>query len=117
MLRPIDNYFLKQKEPEKSCLLFLRDFILKHDQNISEKWQYGMPFFYYKDKRFCYLWVQKKSGSPYLGFVEGKRMNHPDLLQEKRTRMKILLVDPEENIPVIKIRNILKEAIVLSKHL
>jgi len=28
MLRPIDNYFLQQAEPVKSCLQFLREHIL-----------------------------------------------------------------------------------------
>lgn len=113
MLRPIDNYFLQQEEPIKSCLEFLREFILKFDKNITEKWQYGMPFFYCNNKRICYLWVHKKLQQPYLGIVEGKRINHPDLLQEKRARMKILLIDPVKNIPVSKIRSILKEVIIL----
>jgi hypothetical protein len=35
-------------------------------------------------------------------------LNHPDLLQEKRKRMKILFIDPHKNIPVKKIDEILK---------
>lgn len=115
MLSPIDNYFLQQEEPTKSCLQFLRQYIRQLDKQVTEKWQYGMPFFYYKDKRVCYLWIHKKSGQPYLGIVEGKRVNHPDLLQEKRTRMKILLINPGKNIPLKKINSILKEALSLCK--
>jgi len=48
---------------------------------------------------FCYLWVHKKYGKPYLGIVEGKKIKHPDLLTEKRARMKILLIDPEKDLP------------------
>ena len=44
MLSPIDNYFLQQKEPIKSCLEFLRQHILKFDKGITEKWQYGDAF-------------------------------------------------------------------------
>lgn len=113
MLRPIDNYFLQQDEPIKSCLQFLRQHILKFDKNFTETWQYGMPFYYYSDKRVCYLWVHKKFRQPYLGIVEGKMVSHPDLLQEKRARMKILLIDPAKNIPLRKINTILKEAISL----
>jgi len=91
-----DNFFLNQKEPEKGCLLALRGIVLKQDPQISPAWKYGMPFFCYKGKMFCYLWVHKKLHQPYLGIVEGKRINHPNLIIEKRSRMKIILFDPKE---------------------
>lgn len=115
MLRPIDNYFLQKEDPIKSCLQFLRNFILNQDEHFTEKWQYGMPFYYYKDKRICYLWVHKKYQQPYLGIVEGKKINHPDLLQEKRAKMKILMIDPVKNIPVKKLNQILKELLSFYK--
>jgi hypothetical protein len=93
MLRPIDNWFLQKEEPIKSCLQFLRKHILQQDAAITETWQYGMPFYCYKGKRFCYLWVHKKFGQPYIGIVNGKRIVHPGLLVEKRAGMKILLLN------------------------
>ncbi|CAN5790394.1 hypothetical protein BH10BAC2_BH10BAC2_47190 [soil metagenome] len=113
MLRPIDNYFLQQQEPAKSCLQFLRAHILKQDADIIEAWKYGMPFYCYKGKMVCYLWVHKKYQQPYLGIVEGKSIHHPDLIQEKRARMKILLIDATKDIPVKKVTAILKEALKL----
>lgn len=113
MLRPIDNYFLQHEEPINSCLQFLREHILKIDKNVSEAWLYGMPFFYYKGKRFCYLWVHKKYKQPYLGFVDGNLLNNPALISENRTRMKIFLINTERHIPVKEIDSILKEAIAL----
>lgn len=115
MLRPIDNYFLQKEEPVKSCMQFLREHILKQDSNITEAWKYGMPFFCYNGKMFCYLWTHKKLLLPYIGIVDGKRIDHPDLITEKRARMKILLVDPAKDIPVKKISSILKEVIALYK--
>ena len=115
MLRPNDSWFLEKEEPVKSCLQYLLDFILEMDDNITESWQYGMPFFCYKGKRFCYLWIHKQYAKPYLGIVEGKRISSRDLLSEKRSRMKILLVDPEKDIPVQKVRHILKEVLKLYK--
>jgi Domain of unknown function (DU1801) len=115
MLRPIDNYFLQKEEPEKSCLQFLREHILKLDDNVTETWRYGMPFYNCNGKRFCYLWTHKKTYWPYIGIVDGLKIIHPDLIQENRTRMKILLIDPAKNIPVKKINTILKEAIALCK--
>jgi hypothetical protein len=115
MLRPIDNYFLQKEEPIKSCLQFLREYILKQDKNITEAWRYGGPFYYYNGKMFCYLWVHKKFKQPYIGIVEGKKINHPDLISEKRVRIKILLVDANEDIPVKKINSIFKEVLQLYK--
>jgi hypothetical protein len=112
-MSPADQYFLKHEEPIRSCLQFLRAHILKQDTSVLEKWQYGMPFYYYDDKRFCYLWVHRKMKQPYLGIVEGARVNHPDLVQEKRARMKILLIDPSKDIPLRKINVILNQAIDL----
>ena len=115
MIRDIDIYFLEKEEPVKSYLLTLRDYILQYDKNISEVWQYRMPFYCYKGKRFCYLWVHKKFQQPYLGIVDGKKINHPDLIMEKRARMKIMLFDPAKDIPLKTIRVILGAALKLYK--
>jgi hypothetical protein len=115
MLKPADDYFLGREEPVKSCLLSLRTIILKKDDRISEKWLYGMPFYYYDRKRFCYLWVHKNFHQPYIGIVDGNKISHPDLLKENRSRMKILLVDPAKNIPVRKINALLNETLKLYK--
>ena len=115
MLSDIDNFYLKKEEPAKSCLIALKEIILKQDKEIKASWKYGMPFFCYKGKMFCYLWVHKTSKQPYLGLVEGKHFNHPKLLAEKRSRMKIFLVDPEKDLPVRTIKSILKQALSLYK--
>lgn len=115
MLKPADDWFLKQEEPGRACLQFLRSHILELDENISEAWKYGMPFFCYKGKMCCYLWVHKKYKQPYLGIVEGKQVSHPDLIIEKRARMKILLLDPAKDLPVKKINSILKQVLKMYK--
>ena len=113
MLRPIDNWYLQKEEPSKTCLQFLREHILRQDNNITEAWKYGMPFFCYKGKMFCYLWMHKKYLQPYIGIVEGKKISHPDLIIEKRARMKILLLDAHKDLPIRKINAILKEVLSL----
>jgi hypothetical protein len=113
LLRPIDNYFLQKDEPVKSCLQFLRDFILNYDNNITEDWKYGMPFYCYKGKMFCYLWVHKKTHNPYIGIVEGRKIDHPLLVIEKRARMKIMQLDAGQDVPVDIINEIMGMAINL----
>lgn len=91
----------------------MRTHILKQDANITEAWKYGMPFYCYKGKMFCYLWVHKKYHQPYLGLVEGGKIHHPNLLTEQRSRMKILLIDAHLDIPINTINELLNAAIAL----
>ena len=93
----------------------LRDIILAHDQDISATWKYKMPVFCYKGKMFCYLWIHKKWHQPYIGIVEGKHFDNPDLIQENRARMKIMLLDASNDLPVDKLNAILEQAINLYK--
>lgn len=115
MLNVIDSWFMQKEEPEKSCLLFLRGHILKSDKNISEAWKYGMPFYLYKGKMFCYLWTHKTYLKPYIGFVDGNKIDHAALMQEKRARMKILLINASTDIPLETINVILKSAVALQE--
>ena len=113
MLRAIDLYYEGYDEPVRSCLQFLRQHILGMDKRIEEAWKYSMPFFTIGGKMCCYLWYDKKRKQPYIGFVDGKLMDHPDLLQEKRSRMKILLLDPTKDLPMRTIDALLKRAVEL----
>jgi hypothetical protein len=115
MLTQLDNFYLQQNEPINGCLLALREIILKQDKDVSAAWKYGMPFFCYKGKMFCYLWVHKKLRQPYIGLVEGKRFNNPELIIEKRSRMKIMLFEADKDLPIDTIKTILKQAIDLYK--
>lgn len=114
-MRELDNFYLQQDEPIKGTLLALREIILQQDKNVTNAWKYGMPFFCYKGKMFCYLWFHKKHKQPYIGIVEGKRFDEPFLIQEDRSRMKIMLFDTNEDLPLTTIENILQKAINLYK--
>ena len=115
-MNALDNYYSKHEEPNKSCLLAMRDIILPLDKDITHELKYGMPFFCYKGKMFCYLWTHKKSGQPYLGIVEGKRIEHPLLIQENRSRMKIMMLDANADLPVKTIKEIVNKALDIYKN-
>lgn len=110
-----DHFYLQYNEPIRGCLLALKNIILLHDENITAEWKYGMPFFCYKGKMFCYLWVHKKQQKPYIGIVEGNRIEHPELIKEKRSRMKIMLFDANIDLPINTIQLILQQAFDLYK--
>lgn len=114
-MKELVDFYSQKEEPIKGCLLALREIILNQDDDITAGWKYGMPFFSYKGKMFCYIWVHSKHQQPYLGIVEGKKINHPDLLAEKRSRMKIFLFDPNKDLPVKTIETILLQALQLYK--
>jgi hypothetical protein len=115
-IKALDNFYEQQDEPIRGCLLALRAIILKQDDNIIAILRYGMPCFCYKGKMFVFLWVHKKLNQPYILFVEGHRFNEPFLLQEKRSRMKIMLFDANKDIPVKKVTGILKKALDLYRN-
>ena len=111
-----NSFYLNNSEPNKSCLLGLRDIIIKQDQNITETKKYGMPCFCYKSKMFCYLWIDKQSQEPYVLFVEGQYLNHPELETGTRKRMKILRVNPNIDIPIKTIEFLLNDALDLYRN-
>ncbi|WP_345740609.1 DUF1801 domain-containing protein [Maribacter luteus] len=116
MIREIDSYYLNKQEPNKSCLLALRQLILDQDAHLHETVKYGMPCFCYRNKMFCYLWIDKKTDEPYILMVEGKHLAHPKLEAGNRNRMKILRVDPTIDLPIKTIISILKQALGLYKN-
>ncbi|MGB0887035.1 MAG: DUF1801 domain-containing protein [Vicingaceae bacterium] len=110
MLTEHDKYYLKQDEPYKSCLMALKDIVLSLDENITPEWKYSLPFFYYKKKMFCYFWKDKKTQEPYIGICRGNEIEHPLLEAGNRKKMKIFRVNPNKDIDVENLIEILSEA-------
>lgn len=116
MDQSLNNFYLSQEEPKQSCLLALRSIILKQDDKITESQKWGMPCFSYQNKMFSYLWIDKKTDEPYLLMVEGKHLHHPELEEGNRSRMKIFRVDPNADLPIIKIERLLNDALDLYRN-
>jgi len=114
-MKQLDDFYLKQEEPAKGVFFALREIILKQDSEITHVLKYGMPFFCYKGKMFCYLWIHKKYKQPYIGIVEGKHFDEPFLIQENRSRMKIMLLNSDEDLPLEQIEMVIEKAINLYK--
>ena len=116
IIKNLDNFYANQDEPIKSCLFALSEIILKQDEHITTALKYGMPFFMYKRKMFCYLWIDKKLHEPYLGIVEGILVDHPLLIQGKRARMKTIQFSATKNIPIKTINSILTQTLDLYRN-
>ena len=113
----LDNFYLQLSEPNRSVFIALREIILSIDKNISPEWKFKLPFFYYNGKMFCYLCYYKKYKQPYIGIIDGNKIDHSDLIMEGRKRIKFFLVDPEKDIDVKKVRKILNLTILIPRSL
>lgn len=105
----LDNFFIKHSEENNACFQFLRGHILSFDENITEHYKWKLPFYYYKGKMFCYLWTDKKTNMPYVCFAKGSKSNNPHLELGTRKTMKSLTINPNEDIPVEVLNEILTE--------
>ncbi len=112
----LESFYDRQEEPNQSCLLALRSLILQQDEAVTETQKWGMPCFCYRKKMFCFLWVDKETQAPYLLFVEGNYLDHPQLEQGRRSRMKIFWVDSSKDLPLSTISTLLAVALDLYRN-
>jgi hypothetical protein len=84
----------------------LRQLILRYDDKISERGNIKCPFFCYKGKMFCYVWLDKKTHQP------GRNIDHPSPIKGERSRMKIPMLNPNKDLPVKTIDAIFKKAML-----
>lgn len=111
----LEAFYLRYDEPLGSTFVALRTIILSADDKITPTWKYKLPFFCYNNKNICYLWKDKKTNLPYIGFMDGNKLAYPLLESGERSRVKVFSVNPHEDLPVADILEILQEAINLHK--
>lgn len=111
MIEQLHHYFLQLPEPNKSGMLAVRDYVLAYDAQITEAWKYRVPFFCYQGRMLCYLNTLRPSGQPYLGAVQGKLIDHPQLVQGDRVRVKYLLLDVNDDLPLHIVDLVLEKTI------
>jgi hypothetical protein len=98
MLHDLENYYLKHPEPIQGCLLALKNIILCVNREITQRQQYQIPFFYYKGKKLCFLWVNKKK--LLLGFVVDKTILPVVTGVKRKDEMETIEIYPREDLPV-----------------
>jgi hypothetical protein len=102
----IDQFFLKIQEPQQSALLFLRHYLIE-EIGLEENWKFNTPFYYFKNKWFCYIsYSAKRKHEIYIGFVRGYQIEFPNLISEGRKQIKILRINPEQDIDVHSLQRI-----------
>lgn len=107
------SFFENPNSLIKSTLLAIREMIMNSNLMIKETIKYGMPCYVIDHKPICYVWIDRKSSIPYILFVDGKKLHHPVLQSGTRKKMKVLLIDPSNEIPSQLIDEILTSAVTL----
>lgn len=64
-------------------------------------------------KKLFAIYTDKKTQEPYILFVEGKLLEHPDLESGTRSRMKIFKLNPAVDMPIDTINDLLNLALAL----
>lgn len=70
-MKPVENYFLSQKEPYQSMMLYIRSVILKTLPNVTERYSYNIPFYNIGKKPLLYLNILKGTDFVDIAFLQG----------------------------------------------
>lgn len=114
-MKPTEVYILKQSPHFQEILFYIIDVVEKEllDTELLFKW--GVPYFYYKKKPFCYLAPNKKKGFVDIGFAKGFQLTiHQDVLVgENRNTVKSLRYYSLNSVKDKVLREVINEASLL----
>lgn len=114
-MRETDEYLLRQpKQFQEIALYVIADVNrIVPDAKLMFKW--GIPFFYYNGKPFCYVAPNHKKKFVDVGFLKGFELkrNTEHLISEKRTVVKSLRYSSLIDIDALILEDVLLEALSL----
>lgn len=114
-VKQTDEYIIKQPQNTQSILLHLITVIKKTIPEVELLYKYGVPYFYFKNKAFCYLAYNQKKDFVDVGFARGFQLkkNQEFLIDENRNTVKSLRYFKLEGIKNDILIQVLKEAATL----
>jgi hypothetical protein len=98
MLTALESYYVNKPEPYQSCLLALRDIILRANPDICHERKFQIPFFTYKNKKLGYLWLNNKK--LMLGFCLDKSLQEAIAGTKPKDKYESVRIDPNADIPI-----------------
>lgn len=112
-----DEYIFRQPEKFRSIVLHLISVFEREIPELELLFKWGIPYFYYKKKPFCYLAPNHKNGFVDAGFAKGFQLagNQNFLVGEKRNTVKSLRYYNLEDIDNAILVDVIKEARALYK--
>jgi hypothetical protein len=94
----LESYYLSKPEPYQSCLLALRDVILRANSGICHERKFQIPFFTYKGKKLGYLWINGRK--LMLGFCLDKSLQEVSEGVKSKDKYESMQIDPNADLPV-----------------
>lgn len=112
-----EEYIIKQPEKYQSILLHLISVFNREIPDLELLFKYGIPYFYYRKKPFCYLAPHHKKGFVDAGFSRGFQLkrNQEWLESENRNTVKSLRYYNLEAINNAILEDVIREAQTLYK--
>jgi hypothetical protein len=116
-MRLVDAYILRQPEKYQSMLLHLISVVNQTVPDLDLLFKWGIPYFYYKKKMFCYLAPNHKKGFVDIGFARGFQLkrNQEFLVFQNRNTVKSLRYFSLETIENSILEDVLRETQTLYK--
>ena len=116
-MRLIDEYVLKQPEKYQSIVLYLISVFEREIPELKLMFKWGIPYFYYHKRPFCYFAPNHKKGFVDAGFARGFQLkqNQQYLIGENRNTIKSLRYFSLEEIDTIVLIEVIGEAKLLYK--
>jgi len=111
-MKIIDEYILRQPEKYQSILLHLIAVFNRELPGVELMFKWGIPYFYYKKRTFCYLAPNHKKGFVDAGFARGFQLlnNQEYLVGENRNTVKSLRYFNLEEIDNAVLLSVIEEA-------
>lgn len=116
-MRLTDEYIFRQPEKYQSILLHLIPVFEREIPELELLFKWGIPYFYFHKKPFCYLAPNHKKGFVDAGFARGFELkrNQEYLVDEKRNTVKSLRYSSLESINNEILVDVIQEAFSLYK--
>jgi hypothetical protein len=98
MIPTLEGYYASKPEPYQSCLLALKDIILRANAGIRHERKFQIPFFTYKGKKLGYLWLNGKK--LMVGFCWDKSLQKVIPSIKPKDKYESMRIDPNADIPI-----------------
>jgi len=115
-MKPVDLYILNQPENYRNMLLHLIAVIENTMPDVTLEYKWKIPYFYYKQKPFCFLNISHKRGYVDVAFNKGFQLkNYLDfLVADGRNTFKSLRYATLDEIDNAVLISVILEAKLLS---
>lgn len=111
-MKPAEEYIFRQPEMYREMLLHIVAVVEQELRDTELLFKWGIPYFYYKKKPFCYLAPNHKRKFVDVGFAKGFQLlkNQESLVDENRNTVKSLRYTTLESIDNSILKSVIEEA-------